>query len=67
MGEAFFVVFQKIHTFSGFHFVLFNRFEQENKGKNRWEPAQPLMDSNETSDEESGEESDEEEKVKSKE
>jgi RNA polymerase-binding transcription factor DksA len=43
------------------------RFEQENKGKNRWEPAQPLMDSNETSDEESGEESDEEEKVKSKE
>ena len=43
------------------------RFEQENKGKNRWEPAQPLMDSNETSDEESGEESEEEEKTKSKE
>ena len=43
------------------------RFEQENKGKNRWEPAQPLMDSNETSDEESGEESDEEEKSKAKE
>ena len=44
-----------------------SRFEQENKGKNRWEPAQPLMDSNETSDEEGGEESDEEEKTKSKE
>ena len=44
-----------------------SRFEQENKGKNRWEPAQPLMDSNETSDEEGGDESDEEEKVKSKE
>ena len=43
------------------------RFEQEHKGKNRWEPAQPLMDSNETSEEESGEESDEEEKAKSKE
>ena len=43
------------------------RFEQENKGKNRWEPAQPLMDSNETADEESGEESDEEEKSKAKE
>jgi DnaK suppressor protein len=43
------------------------RFEQEHKGKNRWEPAQPLMDSNETSEEESGDESDEEEKVKSKE
>ncbi|NBR71488.1 MAG: molecular chaperone DnaK [Verrucomicrobia bacterium] len=44
-----------------------SRFEQENKGKNRWEPAQPLMDSNETSDEEGGDESDEEEKNKSKE
>jgi RNA polymerase-binding transcription factor DksA len=44
-----------------------SRFEQENKGKNRWEPAQPLMDSNETSDDEGGEESDEEEKTKSKE
>ena len=44
-----------------------SRFEQENKGKNRWEPAQPLMDSNETSDEEGGEESDEEEKSKAKE
>lgn len=43
------------------------RFEKEHKGKNRWEPAQPLMDSNETSEEESGEESDEEEKTKSKE
>ena len=43
------------------------RFEQENKGKNRWEPAQPLMDSNETADEEGGEESDEEEKSKAKE
>lgn len=44
-----------------------SRFEQENKGKNRWEPAQPLMDSNETSDEEGGDESDEEEKNKPKE
>jgi len=43
------------------------RFEQENKGKNRWEPAQPLMDSEETSEEEGGDESDEEEKPKLKE
>jgi RNA polymerase-binding transcription factor DksA len=43
------------------------RFEQENKGKNRWEPAVPFMDSVESSEEESGEESDEEEKTKAKE
>jgi RNA polymerase-binding protein DksA len=43
------------------------RFEQENKGKNRWEPAQPLMDSEESSEEEGGDESDEEEKPKLKE
>ena len=44
-----------------------SRFEQENKGKNRWEPAVPFMDSVESSEEESGEESDEEEKTKAKE
>jgi len=43
------------------------RYEQENKGKNRWEPAQPLMDSEESSEEEGGDESDEEEKPKLKE
>jgi RNA polymerase-binding transcription factor DksA len=44
-----------------------SRFEQENKGKNRWEPAVPFMDSVESSEEESSEESDEEEKTKAKE
>ncbi len=44
-----------------------SRFEQENKGKNRWEPAQPFMDTVEASEEESGEESDEEDKTKAKE
>lgn len=43
------------------------RFEQENKGKNRWESAQPFMDTVEASEEESSEESDDEEKNKAKE
>lgn len=43
------------------------RFEQENKGKNRWENAQPFMDTVEASEEESAEESDDEEKAKAKE
>ena len=44
-----------------------SRFEQENKGRNRWESAQPFLETAETSDEEGGEDSEEEEKTKAKE
>jgi RNA polymerase-binding transcription factor DksA len=44
-----------------------SRFEQENKGRNRWESAQPFLETADSSDEEGGEESEEEEKTKSKE
>jgi Prokaryotic dksA/traR C4-type zinc finger len=44
-----------------------SRFEQENKGKNRWESAQPFMDTVESSEEEGSEESEDEEKTKAKE
>jgi RNA polymerase-binding transcription factor DksA len=44
-----------------------SRFEQENKGRNRWESTQPFLETADSSDEEGGEESEEEEKTKSKE
>ena len=44
-----------------------SRFEQENKGRNRWESAQPFLETADSSDEEGGEESEDEEKAKAKE
>ena len=44
-----------------------SRFEKENKGRNRWESAQPFLDTAESSEEEGGEESEEEDKAKAKE
>ncbi len=44
-----------------------SRFEKENKGRNRWESAQPFLDTAESSEDEGGEESEEEDKAKAKE
>ena len=44
-----------------------SRFEQENKGRNRWESAQPFLETADSSEEEGGEESEEEDKAKAKE
>jgi len=44
-----------------------SRFEQENKGRNRWESTQPFLETADTSEEEGGEESEDEEKTKAKE
>jgi RNA polymerase-binding transcription factor DksA len=44
-----------------------SRFEKENKGRNRWESAQPFLDTAESCEDEGGEESEEEDKAKAKE
>jgi len=66
-GQAIPVARLEAIPFARFTVECQTRYEQENKGKNRWEPAQPLMDSEESSEEEGGDESDEEEKPKLKE
>jgi len=66
-GQAIPVARLEAIPFARFTVDCQSRFEQENKGKNRWESAQPFMDTAETSEEEGGEESEDEEKTKAKE
>lgn len=66
-GQAIPVARLEAIPFARFTVDCQTRFEQENKGKNRWESAQPFMDTAETSEEEGGEESEDEEKTKAKE
>ena len=66
-GQAIPVARLEAIPFARFTVDCQSRFEQENKGKNRWESAQPFMDTAESSEEEGGEESEEEEKTKAKE